>query len=75
MTEKYELTDDEIKEAKVGHAAILVDGKPQIWEGDWAVANAATAKVKGLMEAEHKAEIERLREEILEQQKYIHGGK
>ena len=34
------LNDEEIKEAKVGHVAILVNGKPEIWDSDRALAKA-----------------------------------
>ncbi|KKN53805.1 hypothetical protein LCGC14_0598980 [marine sediment metagenome] len=35
------LSPEEIKEAKVGHVAVLVRGKPQVWEADRFIAQAA----------------------------------
>lgn len=39
------LTDEEIKEAKVGYAAVLVNGKPLVWDSDRAVAKVQLKKV------------------------------
>ncbi len=45
------LTDDEIKDAKVGHVAILVHGKPEVRDSDWEVAKAQLAKDEARIEA------------------------
>ena len=40
----YNLTDGELKDAKVGYAAILVNGRPEIRESDRVVADTASKK-------------------------------
>ena len=45
------LTGDEIKDAKVGHVAILVHGKPEVRDSDWEVAKAQLAKDEARIEA------------------------